>query len=114
MCLPTLRKNSLFFFKLTFSNNDIYSNPFKFCRSVCKEGSLDPKKVKGKILVCLRGDTARVDKGVQASRVGAVGMILVNDEDSGNGVIADPHVLPATNVGFADGSAIFSYINRTK
>ncbi|CAL5198117.1 unnamed protein product [Lathyrus oleraceus] len=82
--------------------------------SVCKEGSLDPKKVKGKILVCLRGDTARVDKGVQASRVGAVGMILVNDEDSGNGVIADPHVLPATNVGFADGSAIFSYINRTK
>ncbi|KAI5417282.1 subtilisin-like protease SBT5.3 isoform X4 [Lathyrus oleraceus] len=82
--------------------------------SICKEGSLDPKKVKGKILVCLRGESARADKGVQASRVGAIGMILVNDEDSGNGVIADPHVLPATNVGFADGSAIFNYINRTK
>ncbi|CAI8609740.1 unnamed protein product [Vicia faba] len=82
--------------------------------SICKEGSLDPQKVKGKILVCLRGDSARVDKGVQASRVGAIGMILANDKDSGNGVIADPHVLPATNVGFADGSAIFNYINRTK
>ncbi|EFH67516.1 predicted protein [Arabidopsis lyrata subsp. lyrata] len=32
---------------------------------ICK-GSLDPEKVKGKILVCLRGDNARVDKGQQA------------------------------------------------
>ncbi|KAI5417289.1 hypothetical protein KIW84_042048 [Lathyrus oleraceus] len=82
--------------------------------SICIEDALDPKKVKGKILVCLRGETARIDKGVQASRVGAVGMILVNDEDSANGVIADLHVLPATNVGFADGSAIYNYINHTK
>ncbi|XP_058757409.1 subtilisin-like protease SBT5.4 [Vicia villosa] len=82
--------------------------------SICKEGTLDPQKVKGKILVCLRGAGARADKGVQASRVGAIGMILANDEDSKNGVIADTHVLPATNVGFADGSAIFNYINHTK
>ncbi|CAK8562879.1 unnamed protein product [Lathyrus sativus] len=82
--------------------------------SVCEERALDPKKVKGKILVCLRGETLRVDKGVQASRVGAIGMILANDEASGNGVIADPHVLPATNVGCVDGSAIYNYINHTK
>ncbi|XP_058760901.1 subtilisin-like protease SBT5.3 [Vicia villosa] len=80
----------------------------------CKEGTLDPQKVKGKIVVCQRGLADRVDKGVQASRAGAIGMILVNDRDSGNGVIADPHVLPATNVGFADGNAIYDYINNTK
>ncbi|XP_058733997.1 subtilisin-like protease SBT5.4 [Vicia villosa] len=82
--------------------------------SLCPEDSLDPEKVKGKILVCLRGETARVDKGVQASRVGAIGMILVNDEASANGVIADAHVLPATNVGFSDGNAIYIYMNYTK
>jgi hypothetical protein len=51
---------------------------------------------------------------VQASRVGAVGMILTNDEESGGEVIADPHVLPATHVNFTEGSYIFNYINNTK
>ncbi|CAK8562881.1 unnamed protein product [Lathyrus sativus] len=92
----------------------IYDNVSSASASICQEGTLDPKKVKGKVLVCLRGGSARVDKGIQASRAGAIGMILANDEESGNGVIADPHVLPATNVGFADGSAIYNYINHTK
>ncbi|XP_075100742.1 uncharacterized protein LOC107776554 [Nicotiana tabacum] len=34
---------------------------------LCKVGALDPKKVKGTILVCLRGDNAKVDKGQQAA-----------------------------------------------
>ncbi|CAL5198171.1 unnamed protein product [Lathyrus oleraceus] len=79
----------------------------------CKEGSLDPKKVKGKILVCLRGVTARVDKGVQASRVGAVGMILDNSDQKYE-VIADPHVLPATHVADKYGNLIGNYIMETK
>ncbi|GAU44971.1 hypothetical protein TSUD_184720 [Trifolium subterraneum] len=39
---------------------------------LCKNGTLDPKKAKGKIVVCLRGDNDRTDKGVQAAHVGAV------------------------------------------
>ncbi|KAJ7963501.1 Subtilisin-like protease [Quillaja saponaria] len=81
---------------------------------LCKEGTLNPKKVKGKIIVCLRGANARADKGQQVALAGAVGMILVNDETSGNEIIADPHVLPASNVNFTDGQSVFSYINRTK
>ncbi|XP_057960816.1 subtilisin-like protease SBT5.4 [Malania oleifera] len=81
---------------------------------LCKGGSLDPRKVKGKILVCLRGDTARVDKGEQAYLAGAVGMILCNDEASGNEIIADPHVLPASHINFTDGLAVFSYISSAK
>ncbi|QCD81167.1 Peptidase S8 [Vigna unguiculata] len=80
----------------------------------CINGTLDARKVKGKILVCLRGVNGRVEKGVVAASLGAVGMILVNDEGNGDNIISDPHVLPATHVGFETGKYIYSYINRTK
>lgn len=70
--------------------------------------------MKGKILVCLRGVNARVDKGEQALLAGAVGMVLANNELSGNEVIADPHVLPASHINFIDGYAVYKYINSTK
>uniref|UniRef100_A0A0A0K313 Subtilisin-like protease SBT5.3 n=2 Tax=Cucumis sativus TaxID=3659 RepID=A0A0A0K313_CUCSA len=81
---------------------------------LCKAGTLNPMKAKGKILVCLRGDNARVDKGEQALLAGAAGMILANNELSGNEILADPHVLPASHINFTDGSAVFAYINSTK
>lgn len=81
---------------------------------LCQRGTLDPKKVKGKILVCLRGINPRTDKGKQAMLAGAVGMILANDERSGNEVIADPHLLPATHINFNDGAIVLAYINSTK
>lgn len=81
---------------------------------LCKKDSLDPEKVKGKIVACLRGDNARVDKGQQAATAGAVGMILCNDKASGNEIIADAHVLPASQINYEDGEAVFSYLNSTK
>ncbi|KAI3679184.1 hypothetical protein L2E82_51557 [Cichorium intybus] len=81
---------------------------------LCKAGSLDPKKAKGKILVCLRGDNARVDKGQEAALAGAVGMVLANNEVSGNEIIADPHVFPATHITYTDGLAVYRFLNSTK
>ncbi|GMJ16008.1 hypothetical protein like AT5G59810 [Hibiscus trionum] len=81
---------------------------------LCQAGTLDPQKVKGKILVCLRGENARTDKGRQALHAGAVGMILANDEKTGNEIIADPHLLPATHLNFTDGLTVFAYVNSTK
>ncbi|XP_071717555.1 subtilisin-like protease SBT5.3 [Rutidosis leptorrhynchoides] len=81
---------------------------------LCKAGSLDPEKAKGKILVCLRGDNARVDKGQQAALAGAWGMVLANNDASGNEILADPHVLPATHITYSDGLALFRYLNSTK
>ncbi|XP_023520266.1 subtilisin-like protease SBT5.4 [Cucurbita pepo subsp. pepo] len=81
---------------------------------LCKPKTLDHSKVKGKILVCLRGDSSRVDKGVQALLAGAVGMILCNDRLSGFEIIADPHVLPASHISYNDGQVVSSYINSTK
>ncbi|KAK1353819.1 hypothetical protein POM88_052184 [Heracleum sosnowskyi] len=80
----------------------------------CKAESLDSDKVKGKILVCLRGDNARVDKGQQALSAGAVAMILANNDLSGNEIIADPHVLPASHITYSDGLAVYQYIKSTK
>lgn len=81
---------------------------------LCQNGTLDPNKVKGKIVLCLRGINARVDKGEQALLAGAVGMVLANDKASGNEILADPHVLPASHINFTDGLAVFNYINSTK
>lgn len=65
-------------------------------------------------MVCLRGDNARVDKGQQAASAGAVGMVLANNEASGNEILADPHVLPASQINYTDGLALISYISNTK
>nr|GEW93920.1 subtilisin-like protease SBT5.3 [Tanacetum cinerariifolium] len=81
---------------------------------LCKAGSLDRVKAKGKILVCLRGDNARVDKGQEAALAGAVGMVLANNDLSGNEIIADPHVFPATHITYSDGLAVYRYLNSTK
>jgi hypothetical protein len=81
---------------------------------LCQNGTLDPNKVKGKIVLCLRGINARVDKGEQALLAGAVGMVLANDITTANEILADPHVLPASHINFSDGVEVFNYINSTK
>ncbi|KAJ6293491.1 hypothetical protein OIU78_025463 [Salix suchowensis] len=90
------------------------SNQSEEDANLCKPGTLDSRKVKGKILVCLRGVIPRVEKGHVALLAGAVGMILANDEDSGNDILADAHVLPAAHIISTDGEAVFSYLNSTK
>ena len=64
---------------------------------------LDPAKVAGKVVSCLRGTTARTDKGVAVLEAGGAGMVLV---DTGVGLVSDPHVLPAVHVSAADGALI--------
>ncbi|KAH9798332.1 subtilisin-like protease SBT5.4 [Citrus sinensis] len=91
----------------------LVSLPTFYMLSLCKNGALDHEKVKGKILVCLRGDTARVDKGRQAAVAGAVGMILCNDKSSGNEITADPHFLPASQITYKDGVKVLDYIKSS-
>ncbi|CAA0815453.1 Subtilisin-like protease SBT5.4 [Striga hermonthica] len=81
---------------------------------LCKPNSLDPKKSRGKIVVCHRGENPRLEKGLVAARAGAVGMILANDEMDGAEILADPHLLPATHINYTDGRALFAYVNSTK
>lgn len=80
----------------------------------CTEGSLSPALVKGKIVICDRGISGRVDKGLQVNSSGGAGMLLVNTADQREELIADAHVLPATSVGAAAAKAIKDYMIMAK
>ncbi|KAF2596179.1 hypothetical protein F2Q68_00011063 [Brassica cretica] len=100
-------------FSLTTGAQAKLANASAIDAMLCKEGTLDPHKAKGKIMMCLRGNSSRVEKGRQAAQAGAAGMILCNDKASGNDITADPHFLPATHINFFDSQALFSYVNST-
>jgi subtilisin family serine protease len=78
--------------------------------ALCFAGSLDPAKAAGKIIVCDRGVTARIDKGFEVKRVGGAGLVLANV--SPNSINGDYHPVPAVHVVQADGDAIKAYINE--
>ncbi|XP_062221800.1 subtilisin-like protease SBT1.4 [Phragmites australis] len=77
---------------------------------LCIVGELDPKKVSGKIVLCERGSNARVAKGAAVKQAGGAGMILANTKESGEELIADSHLVPATMVGQTFGDKIKYYV----
>ncbi|XP_027335845.1 subtilisin-like protease SBT1.1 [Abrus precatorius] len=94
----------------------VYGNSSKSQRTAqyCLKGSLDPKLVKGKIVACERGLNSRTEKGEEVKISGGAGMILLNSENQGEELFADPHVLPATSVGASASKVIRSYIHSSK
>ncbi|XP_057758114.1 subtilisin-like protease Glyma18g48580 isoform X1 [Arachis stenosperma] len=61
---------------------------------LCRPGTLDPAKVTGKIVACLReGKIKSVSEGNEAKNAGAKGMFLRNQQQNGNTLLAEPHVL---------------------
>ncbi|GFY97233.1 subtilase family protein [Actinidia rufa] len=76
----------------------------------CYSGKLDPLKVAGKIVICDRGGNARVAKGSAVKLAGGAGMIMANTAESGEELIADSHLIPATMVGQVAGDKIRDYV----
>ncbi|TKY75492.1 Subtilisin protease SBT1.6 [Spatholobus suberectus] len=81
--------------------------------SLCMENSLDPELVKGKIVVCDRGSSPRVAKGLVVKKAGGVGMILANGISNGEGLVGDAHLLPACALGANGGDEIKAYISSS-
>ncbi|GMN55669.1 hypothetical protein TIFTF001_024791 [Ficus carica] len=80
----------------------------------CYPGSLDPKKVAGKIVVCANDDptiTRRIKKLV-VEDAKAKGMILIDEDDKG--MPFDSGVFSFVEVGSVAGSQILNYLNSTK
>ncbi|XP_042520487.1 subtilisin-like protease SBT5.4 [Macadamia integrifolia] len=73
----------------------------------CNPGSLDPKLVKGKILVCEMGVSF---SSSIAQKAGAVGVIVVNV----NGVDPMPSMLPTSQLSPKESHMLYKYINSTK
>ncbi|KAI4356862.1 hypothetical protein L6164_000848 [Bauhinia variegata] len=80
----------------------------------CIRGSLDPKLVHGKIVFCERGINGRTEKGEIVKMAGGAGMLLINSENQGEELFADPHILPASSLGASAGEIIKSYLLSEK
>jgi hypothetical protein len=71
--------------------------------SLCVENSIDPSLVKGKIVICDRGSSPRVAKGMVVKEAGGAAMVLTNGEANGEGLVGNVHVLPACAMGEKEG-----------
>ncbi|PSR88215.1 Subtilisin-like protease [Actinidia chinensis var. chinensis] len=84
---------------------------------LCEGDTLDPAKVMGKILVCLRQGADKIDatliKSLVAADAGAMGMVLCNDELTSNELLALPFEIPSSNINYRDGLALIAYTNST-
>ena len=79
------------------------------CYSSADGGNvLDPAKVAGKIVVCDRGVTARVNKSLAVLEAGGVGMILTNTSAS-QSLNADFHSVPTVHLASTYRTAIMNY-----
>ncbi|KAJ8771501.1 hypothetical protein K2173_026678 [Erythroxylum novogranatense] len=77
--------------------------------TLCLEGTLNPRTVAGKIVICDRGISPRVQKGQVVKDAGGVGMILANTAANGEELVADCHLLPTVAVGEKEGKLIKQY-----
>ncbi|KAL5791182.1 hypothetical protein ACOSQ2_006070 [Xanthoceras sorbifolium] len=82
--------------------------------SLCMENSLNPNLVRGKIVICDRGSSPRVAKGLVVKKAGGVGMVLANGMSNGEGLVGDAHLLPACALGSGEGDAVKAYISSTR
>ncbi|XP_027338416.1 subtilisin-like protease SBT5.6 isoform X2 [Abrus precatorius] len=79
----------------------------------CLDNTLQPNKVKGKIVLCMRGQGGRLKKGLEVQRAGGVGFILGNNEKYGNDVPSDTHFIPASGVSYENALKLTHYIHST-
>ncbi|MFC4117390.1 S8 family serine peptidase [Nonomuraea zeae] len=68
---------------------------------------LDPAKIKGKIVICDRGVTPRVNKSIAVKEAGGLGVILTNIDE--NSINADLHSLPTVHLALDNRQAVKDY-----
>ena len=78
--------------------------------SLCGPSTLDPAKVTGKMVVCVRGVYDRVAKSAEVARAGGVAMVLANPT-AGQSLDADFHSVPTVHLEKASGDAVIAYAN---
>lgn len=81
----------------------------EYWSSLCMPGTLDPAKVKGKIVLCARGESARTSKSQVVADAGGAGMILYQPEWDPNALMADLHAVPTAHVDVPTGAALLAY-----
>ncbi|TYI59456.1 hypothetical protein E1A91_D10G037600v1 [Gossypium mustelinum] len=85
----------------------------QYLATQCQPDTLDSYKVNGRIVLCFIGQGRNVDKGIEVSKAGGVGLILANNQDNGNTIFYDSHFISATGVGYDGAVTILQYIYST-
>ncbi|KAI0488807.1 hypothetical protein KFK09_028646 [Dendrobium nobile] len=80
---------------------------------LCRLGSLDPLKAKGKIVICLGGGINRIVKSLLVHNAGGVGMIHAIDDDMDDGYVAS-HIIPATMISHKIGLRLKFFVKSNK
>ena len=75
--------------------------------NLCFTGTLDPALAAGRIVVCERGENARVDKSAEVARAGGIGSILVNVVPGS--LDLDQHAVPTIHLDARYHAAIMAY-----
>ena len=68
---------------------------------------LDPAKVAGKVVVCDRGGSLRVNKSLAVKQAGGLGMVLLNTED--DTILANLQSVPTVHLFESDRTAVKAY-----
>lgn len=107
----SLSSRGLRAFKLIILAEDAnVSNALVESARACILGSLDSKKVKGKIIVCVRsGDIVRLLDGMKVLDTSGARMVLINTKAFGDDLYADPYFLPAVHILYSNSIVVFSY-----
>ncbi len=84
--------------------------PGKANPGYCVEGSLDPAKVTGKIVLCERGVNGRIAKSSEVERAGGVGMVLFNAVDVDT-MFSDNFFVPTVMIDKTPGERIRAWVN---
>ncbi|WP_182481484.1 S8 family serine peptidase [Nocardioides immobilis] len=72
--------------------------------AICAPGSLDARKVHEAVVLCERGDVARVEKSMTVRLADGAGMVLVNT--AAGSTDADLHAVPTVHLSARDGRAL--------
>ncbi len=79
---------------------------------LCADGSLDESKAAGKLVVCDRGLTPRIDKSLEVKRAGGVGIVLVNREPGS--LDNDAFFVPGLHLDDTRRDAVRAYVQGTQ
>ncbi|WP_410810073.1 S8 family serine peptidase [Micromonospora sp. 067-2] len=94
--------------RLVFAKDSALDESNTYGAELCADDTLDPAKVKGAIVLCLRGEIPRTDKSIEVARAGGVGMVLFND--SLNSLNADVHTVPTVHINEVDLATVTAYV----
>lgn len=78
--------------------------------ALCKAGIWAPGTFSGQIVVCDRGEIARVEKAENVQAAGGGGMVLANAASNGDELIADSYAIPGVHITYTDGVALKNWL----